>query len=212
LQRREIGEPLAYILGRKEFRKWNFVVSPSVLIPRVETETAVGLVLKYSAGFSQEARILDLCTGSGVIGISVKLENPKLDVVMSDISREALDIAELNATRLKADVKMVYSDLFAEFSEQKFDLIVSNPPYVDRDWEWVDEQNLRFEPEDALYAEDFGLDLIKKIILQVSDHLNESGFLILESDPIQHEKISEFAVGKGFALVEKKEFYLVFRK
>lgn len=192
------GLPKAYREGRAEFFGREFAVTPDVLIPRPETETAVEMVMSlagkpYLSGLKvgesklpKNARILDVGTGSGVIAVTLKLELPEAEVVAVDISEEALKVAEENARRLGAEVEFVQSDLLESVSGN-FDVIVANLPYVDRDWEWLD-SSLRFEPEEALYAKDEGLEIIFRLLEQVKDRTK---YLILEADPVQHGRIME---------------------
>ncbi|MBQ2660215.1 peptide chain release factor N(5)-glutamine methyltransferase [Candidatus Saccharibacteria bacterium] len=196
--RREKGEPLAYIVGRKEFFGREFLVSPEVLIPRPESEAMVEIVKKLKV-----RRILDVGTGSGCLAVSLKLEKPEAEVVGVDISAGALGVAKKNAEKLGAKVQFLQSDLL-EKVEGDFDVIVANLPYVDRDWEFI--SGIEFEPESALFAEDGGLFLIKKLILEAK---KRTKYLVLEADPCQHEKIVDFARTNGFEFAEKSGFVLL---
>lgn len=153
LQRRERSEPLAYILGWREFFGRRFSVRSGVLIPRHETETLVELAL---SNLPQGASVLDLGTGSGCIGITLSLERPDLRVTLSDISEGALLIATENALDLGATVATKLSDRLLGFQNQTFDAIVSNPPYIGRH-ETLSSEVHDFEPHEALYAERSGL-------------------------------------------------------
>lgn len=195
--RREKGEPLAYIFERKDFFSREFFVSREVLIPRPESEAIVEIVKKMDV-----KKILDVGTGSGCIAISLKLEKPEADVIGSDVSLSALNVAKKNAEKFQADVKFLQSDLL-EKVEGKFDVIVANLPYVDKRWDWT--KGIEFEPELALYAEDGGLSLIKKLIMQArgrTDHL------VLEADPCQHESMVRFSEKNGFKCQEREGFVL----
>jgi len=171
------GVPLAYILGREEFFGLEFKVDKNVLIPRPETELivekALGVINKNSL-----ASVLDLCCGCANIALSLKLKGPKnLSVWASDISSKALKTASANIDFYAQDINLVKSDLFRAFKDKAFDLIVSNPPYVE------DENvkgSLKFEPELALKAGTDGLYYIRKILKSAYCHLKEQGYLIVE--------------------------------
>lgn len=195
--RRQNGEPLAYILGSKEFYGRSFKVTPDTLIPRPETEAIIDNIksLSYVTSFPHDEtlEILDLGTGSGCIAITLALELPNSQITAVDISAKALDCAQYNAATLGAsNISTKISDLF-ENTPEKYDIIVANLPYVDRNWPWLDQKTLSYEPETALYAPDEGLALIKKTILEAPEHLKPGGYLILEADLSQHQKIRTFA-------------------
>ncbi|MBR6810901.1 peptide chain release factor N(5)-glutamine methyltransferase [Candidatus Saccharibacteria bacterium] len=187
LKRRQNHEPVAYILGSKEFYGREFAVTPDTLIPRPETEAIIDLVKELSL---EKPKILDVGTGSGCIAITLKLELPESDVIAVDISEKALAVAEKNANNMHANLEFKKSDLLKNVDE-KFDIIVANLPYVDKNWDWLSPE-LDFEPETALYSEDFGLKDIKNLILESNTKLAEQGKLILESDISQHEAIESF--------------------
>ncbi len=197
LARRQKREPLAYILGYKEFYGRKFQVTPDTLIPRPETEAIIDFVksLPFVTSFPQTEtlRILDVGTGSGCIAITLGLELPNSQITAVDISAKALDCAQYNIQALGAtNISTKISNLL-ESTPEKYDIIVANLPYVDPDWEWLDRETLSYEPDSALYADDGGLALIKKLILDAPAHLSEGGYLILEADLSQHQKIRTFA-------------------
>ena len=167
LERRQNHEPLAYITGAKDFYGREFQVTEDVLIPRPETEVLIEVTKRL-----KPTKILDVGTGSGCIAVTLAKELPGAIVTGIDISEKALEIAE------------------------KFDLIIANLPYVDRDWDWLGPE-LQFEPKTALFAEDGGLELIKKLIQQAPEHLEQGGCLLLEADKTQHQKITDFAIKTG---------------
>ena len=185
LERRAKHEPLAYILGYKEFYGRNFIVSPDVLIPRPETEAIINLAKEQ-----KPAKILDVGTGSGCIAITLKLELPVSNVSAVDISPKALQIARQNAAKLGAEIAFSESDLL-EKVQGEYDLIVANLPYVDKNWDWLSPE-LAYEPDLALYAEDSGLYDIKRLVRQAEAHLTKQGVLMLESDLSQHGKIQDY--------------------
>ena len=153
----------------------------------------------------EDLTIVDVGTGSGCIAITLKKELPRAQVVASDISKGALKVAKRNANALKADVRFVRSDLLSQI-EVKPDLVVANLPYVDRNWEWLNHDSLSKEPEIALYAEDHGLDLIKKLIDQVAQRSIKH--LILEADPCQHKEITKYAKRYEMSVYETRGFIL----
>lgn len=214
-KRRAAREPVAYITSHKEFYGRDFMVTPDVLIPRPETEDLVELALKYAADTAPQ-RIIDVGCGSGCVGITLKLERPALDVTLSDISEKALAIAQQNATRLRSDVKLTRSDLLLSPEIQKlrskcyFDLIVANLPYVSRAWKVSPE--LAYEPDQALFAKDNGLELIKRLIEQSLEYLHSNGQLILEADPEQHADIIEYAAKRGFKHIATLGYALALSK
>ena len=157
------------------------------------------------AVLAEDLAILDVGTGSGCIAVTLKLELPKAKVVASDISKKALIVAKENAKRLGAEVEFRQADLL-DGLDFRPDVVVANLPYVDENWDWIDKKALSKEPSLALYAEDGGLALIKKLIDQVTER--KIKHLILEADPCQHEHIQEYAKKKGLTLRETRGFIL----
>lgn len=198
-----------------DFYGYEFKINPNVLIPRPETEMIVDMVLnlvgkEYLPGVKpgvavlpDDLTIVDVGTGSGCIAVSLKLKLPKARVIASDISEDALTVARKNSERLGAEVELMQTDLLGEIDIQP-DLVVANLPYVDEKWEWLDKKALSKEPRLALYAEDEGLALIKRLIEQVSERRIQH--LVLEADPCQHRRIVEFAKKKGLTLRETRGF------
>ena len=208
LERRKKHEPVAYILGYKEFYGRKFLVSPDVLIPRPETEAIIDLAKELAL---KSPKTIDVGTGSGCIAITLKLEIPDSDVLAVDISEGALELASKNASILKADLKFAKSNLLTGVKGQ-FDVIAANLPYVDKKWDWLSPE-LVFEPETALYSADFGLKDIKELILQCEPKITEKGALILESDLTQHEAIEDFVNNNtNFMLVKTSGLAQMFQK
>lgn len=210
--RRASGEPLAYLFGFKEFYGRKFKVSPEVLIPRPETEGLIELV--RGLDLSEKPKFLEIGTGSGCIAATLAAEFPRAKVVATDVSTEVLGIARENNAVLGAGVEFLRGDLLEDLSDDAggFDVLVSNLPYVDEGWEWLDKRTLDFEPKLALYAEDGGLALYKKLILQMK--ARGEGFakyIVFEADPCQHEALIQFAGEQGFSLVKAEGFGVVFR-
>ena len=200
--------PIAYILGYKEFYGRRFTVSPSVLIPRPESEDLISLFLELTASEIAEKVLIDVGTGSGCLGITAKLERGNLSVILSDISKPALNIAEKNANALNADVHIQQQSLL-NGQLKPVDYIFANLPYVDKNWDVSPE--LQYEPEIALFAEDEGLKLILQLISQVPRCLTSEGLLFIEADPQQHNRIIDEAVKNGFVKERALNYILVLR-
>jgi release factor glutamine methyltransferase len=178
--RRRTGEPIAYILGRRGFWSFELTVTPATLIPRPETELLVELALERLPR-DRACRVVDLGTGSGAIALAIARERPLAEVVATDASTDALAVAESNARTLGLDrVRFVRGDWFAPLSDGLFDLIVSNPPYIEADDRHLGEGDLRFEPVSALASGLDGLDDIRRIVADAPAHLRPGGWLLLE--------------------------------
>lgn len=188
-------EPIQYIEGVVPFFNILVEVSTSVLIPRPETETLVEKVCNYiSREGLEESRLLDLCTGSGCIGIAIKKKFPDLQVTLSDYSVEALDVAKKNAILNEVKVEFVHSDLFTALDGRVFDCIVSNPPYVSlQEYETLDSGLIRYEPQIALLAGSDGLDYYRKIAAKCDKHLQKPGVLWLEIGASQKKLLLHFS-------------------
>ncbi len=200
--------PIAYILGYKEFYGRRFTVSPSVLIPRPESEDLISLFLELTASEIAEKVLIDVGAGSGCLGITAKLERNNLSVILSDISKPALNIAEKNANALNADVHIQQQSLLnGQF--KPVDYIFANLPYVDKNWDVSPE--LQYEPEIALFAEDEGLKLILQLISQAPRCLTPEGLLFIEADPQQHNRIIDEATKNGFVKERVLNYILVLR-
>lgn len=196
--RRLAGEPVAYLLGRREFMGHEFLVSPAVLIPRPETEVLVEAVL---AGLSplSSPDILDLGTGSGAIAVSLALARPKARVLAIDISDDALSVAQTNAITLGAKVRFLQGRWFAPLGvNDQFDIIVSNPPYVRPGDPHLHQGDLRFEPTVALTDGVDGLDAYRQIIGGAPRHLRPEGRIWLEHGYDQSAAVSALLAASGF--------------
>lgn len=200
--------PIAYILGYKEFYGRKFTVSPSVLIPRPESEDLISLFLELTASEIAEKVLIDVGTGSGCLGITAKLERSNLSVILSDISKPALNIAEKNANALNTDVHIQQQSLL-NGQLRPVDYIFANLPYVDKSWDVSPE--LKYEPGIALFAEDEGLKLILQLISQAPRCLTPEGLLFIEADPQQHNRIINEAVKNGFVKERVLNYILVLR-
>lgn len=187
--------PIAYIVGHKEFYGRRFMASPAALIPRPETEALIDLfatTIPQTLPFIKDKRyIVDVGTGTGAIGITVKKEWPDFDVTLTDTSNQALQLARKNADLLEADVHFFRGDLLHGYTTP-VDTIIANLPYVDKSW--TVSPDVHSEPELALYAPDQGLALIRRLIAQAAHLLRPGGTLLLESDERQHSQIIQEAV------------------
>ena len=198
LTRRAAGEPLAYLLGRRGFWTLDLQVSPATLIPRPETERLVELALERLPD-DRPLRIADLGTGSGAIAQALASERPLVQVVATDVSEEALHIAQANAGANRiANVAFRRGSWLAPLAGERFDLIASNPPYIaDADPHLV-QGDLRFEPPTALSSGADGLDAIREIVALAPSHLVLGGWLLLEHGWDQGEVIRALLIAAGF--------------
>lgn len=198
--RREAGEPIAYLTGKRGFWKHDFVVTPATLIPRPETELIIETTLALF-DTAKPLRILDLGTGSGAIAISLALESHHWQVIATDQSLDALAIARENAIVLQArNVSFIESDWFSDLQGQ-FDLIVSNPPYVVQEDPHLNEGDLRFEPLSALASGKEGLDAIENILFHAPKFLNPFGTLMIEHGYDQERMVQAMFEYVGFKKV-----------
>ncbi|MPS47656.1 peptide chain release factor N(5)-glutamine methyltransferase [Methylobacillus sp.] len=199
LARRIEGEPVAHILGRREFYGRDFIVTPDTLIPRSDTETLVEAALdRIPVG--QTCEILDMGTGTGAIGITLALERPQAKVTIVDYSEAALAIARENARQLSThNVTALHSDWFSALGGRRFDLIVSNPPYIEAADPHLQQGDLRFEPITALASGADGLDDIRILSTQAADHLITNGWLMLEHGYQQGAAVRTLLQQHGFA-------------
>lgn len=200
--RRAAGEPVAYLVGHREFYGRDFVVTPDVLIPRPETELLVELVIQ-KVGAGGTAAILDLGTGSGCIAVTLALELPATRVTAADVSPAALAVARGNAGRLGARVEFFASDWFAALPPRRFDLIVANPPYVAAGDPHLAEGDLRFEPQTALTDHADGLAAIRRIVAAAPDWLADGGWLLFEHGHDQGAAVRALLVAAGLAAIEQ---------
>ncbi|HMA98393.1 MAG TPA: peptide chain release factor N(5)-glutamine methyltransferase [Wenzhouxiangella sp.] len=197
LQRRSQGEPVAYILGRREFYGRTFIVSPEVLIPRPETELIVELALQHLD--SQTAEIIDVGTGSGCIGLTLAAERPSWQVTAVDNCPTALRVCQANAEKLGLErVRLAESDLLTALADQSFDAIVSNPPYVAANDSHLTQGDLRFEPKQALSAGSDGLAIIRQLVRQSRRQLKPAGKLIIEHGYDQGPAVQSLMTAAGF--------------
>jgi len=189
------GRPVQYCVGSEEFYGRSFIVDESVLIPRPETEELVlGTINRMNKIFeNQNLKLADIGTGSGAIALSMKLECPELTVVATDLSEAALSTARKNAQRLAADIDFRLGDLTKPLSGEKFDIVLSNPPYIAFD-EAKEMSNtvLEHEPHSALFAEEDGLILYRKLAEQLPPLMNKPALIGLEIGYTQGEQVAQF--------------------
>jgi release factor glutamine methyltransferase len=203
VERRRAGEPVAYLIGEREFHGLAFRVTPAVLIPRPETETLVETALERLPA-DVPRRVLELATGSGCIAVAIALQRPRAWVTATDASPAALAVARENAARHSVAIEFVESDWFAALAGRRFDLIVSNPPYVaERDPHLV-EGGLRFEPRVALVGGADGLSCIRSIIAQARAHLEPRGALVIEHGYDQGARCRALLEEAGFPEVASR--------
>ncbi len=196
IRERARGCPTQYITGHQEFWGLDLLVSPAVLIPRPETEhvveTVLELVKEYCFAGPGRIRLLDVGTGSGCIALALASELPQTEIHACDISEEALEIARINAARLALGGRVLFrkSDLLAVYAGEKFDFIISNPPYVgEADADKVQKQVREFEPKIAVFSGHEGLDIYRRLIPQALEHLRPGGWLVAEIGYSEEEKV-----------------------
>jgi release factor glutamine methyltransferase len=200
--RRSKREPAAYIMGLAGFMGFEFKMNKNVLIPRPETEILVETALKIAKKENKNL-VLDLCTGSGCIAISLAELGKFKDITASDVSSSALEIAKENARINNVlDISFIKSDLFNGISGKIFDIIVSNPPYISHEEYDALEPELKYEPKIALIAEDGGLFFYKKIADKAGKYLNDNGFILIELNAYKVGEIKQIFSTSGYKNIE----------
>ena len=212
LERMEKGEPLAYILGEWEFYGLKLHVTPDVLIPRDDTVAVAEIAIRQALFLDQNPRILDLCTGSGCIGLAIASRVKDAKVTLADLSREALAVAKKNVAlhHMSGRVSCVQVDAMAEppaFLGQ-FDMIVSNPPYIDRkDMEGLEVSVKDFEPHMALFGGEDGLDFYRSITENYRHILKPGGYLCYEFGEDQGDDVCHILTANGFTVRKRVSDY-----
>ena len=208
VKRRGQGEPLQHLLGTVEFCGHTFAIDKRAMVPRPETEELVELLLAEISGQKSEIRILDVGTGSGVIGLSLAVKFPQANVCAIDISEDALSLARENAAQLRLSerVRFQKSDLLENVSE-RFDLIVANLPYISMQDRHLLAREVLHDPEVALFGGSSGDELVRELIEQAPAHLEPGGLLALEIGLGQAEGLSDFLRQKNYHDIELKKDY-----
>ena len=183
------GKPIQYALSNACFYGYDYYVNENVLIPRFETEELVMHVINYINNYFENANVLDLCAGSGCIGLTLKKECHNISITLSDISEKALNVLNINKEKLGVNGEVILSDLFENINN-KFDIIVSNPPYIAYSDE-VDDLVLNNEPHLALYADKDGLEIYERILKDCENYLNNSYIIAFEIGSSQKDRIIE---------------------
>jgi release factor glutamine methyltransferase len=195
VERRLRGEPIAYIVGRREFFGLDFRVTDAVLIPRPDTELLVELALER---LPQHGRVLDMGTGSGAIAVALAHTRRDAHVTALDVSPAALDIARQNAVNNGARVRLVQSDWFAAIEGERFDMVVSNPPYIAAGDVHLSQGDLRFEPTGALTDHADGLSALRTIASGAPVHLEPGGWLLMEHGYDQAAQVRSLLAEQGY--------------
>jgi len=199
IERRAGGEPVAYLIGEREFYGRTFLVNASVLIPRPETELLIELAVARFGAVSRP-RVLDLGTGSGALAVTLALELDRPEVTATDISRDALAVATTNAMRLGASITFLWSDWYTLLKrEDRFQLIVANPPYIVEGDPHLTQGDLRFEPLNALASGRDGLHALTAIVSGAGRYLEDGGWLFLEHGYDQAPAVRGLLTDAGFA-------------
>ncbi|MGM0905790.1 MAG: peptide chain release factor N(5)-glutamine methyltransferase [Pseudomonadota bacterium] len=203
---RQNGRPVAHITGRREFWSLMLEVNDSTLIPRPDTEILVEAAL--SLELPENARVLDLGTGTGAVALALKSERPGWQVMACDSNESAVELARRNSKKLGLDVDILCSDWFQSVPKSlNFDLVLSNPPYIDANDPHLGLGDVRFEPHTALVAENSGLADIETIIKQANERLVEHGWLLLEQGWQQADSVVELLLKNGYKMINRWQDY-----
>lgn len=207
VDKRAAHTPLVHLTESREFYGLDFTITPDVLTPRVETEQMVEYAIKYAP---QNSRLIDIGTGSGAIAVAIASRRPDLAVSATEVSSAALEVAAANAKRHQVDVELIESDLWDKV-EGKFSTIVTNLPYLRDDAISELMPEVTREPAVALFGGDDGLDLYRRFLAGISDHLEPGGYLFTECDPWQQEQLKAEAAKYGLSSIEQGYFITGFQ-
>lgn len=201
--RRAGREPLVHLTGTREFYGLDFMITPDVLTPRVETEKMVEFAAKYTA---KNGSVIDIGTGSGAIAVALAKQRPDLQITATEVSQDALKVAQHNVATHKVTVKLILSDLWEQV-EGSFDTIVTNLPYLKDDADLMPE--VQKEPAVALFGGADGLDLYRRFLDGIAAHLHSGGYLFTECDPWQHEGLIALAAKAGLQPIEQADYFIL---
>lgn len=201
IYQRQQGQPIAYLTGQREFWGLNLQVNPNTLIPRADTETLVEIALQKATAYAQP-KLLDLGTGSGAIALALASELNQAEIHAVDYSADALTIAKSNAKQLNLSIKFHQGSWFEPVVDQDFDIIVSNPPYIESADPHLNQGDLRFEPSQALTSGVDGLNDLRLIISQAKAHLNPQGWLMVEHGYNQAQVVADLFKQSGYQAIE----------
>ncbi len=199
INQRKCGKPIAYLIGKKDFWKYEFKITEDVLIPRPDTELIVDQVLRFTKNKSK-LRVLDIGVGSGCLLLSVLKEKKSFYGVGVDVSKKCMNICHINSDKLglKKKIKLIKSDI-DNFNYGKYDLVISNPPYIKKlKLKYLDRDVIDYEPKLALDGGLEGLSEIRKVIIKTSELIKKNGLLILEIGFDQKEKVKKILIENGF--------------
>lgn len=199
--RRMKGEPIAYILGQQEFWDLTLNTAQHTLIPRADTETLIEWGLELSETLPEQAKVIDLGTGTGAIALALAKENPSWHVQAVDLIPQAVELAKQNAEMNNLNRVKVYQSSWFDQVDGEFDLIVSNPPYIDPDDEHLSQGDVRFEPKSALVADNNGLADLELIADQARQYLVNGGWLLMEHGYDQREQLQAILTQLGYQQV-----------
>lgn len=205
IQQRHQGTPIAHLTGQREFWSLNLSVNNSTLIPRPETETLVEFILE-NFNDKEHLKLLDMGTGTGAIAIALATERPRWNITACDISEQAIQLAEKNSTQHQtSNIQFIQSDWFNGITDNDFDIIVSNPPYIANDDVHLSQGDVRFEPKSALTSGKAGMDDIEHLCLHAKQYLKKNGCLIVEHGYDQKQAVSECFTKKNYFEIEQQQ-------
>lgn len=199
INQRKEGMPIAYLVGEQEFWSLKLQVSPATLIPRCDTELLVTKTLEKIQKLNADVKILEMGTGTGAISLAIASEYPDLQILATDISPATLEIAQNNAKALAIrNVKFILSDWYANIGAEKFDFIISNPPYIEANDPHLKQGDVRFEPKNALISGSDGLESLTYIIENANEHLTKDGIILIEHGYNQRIAVANLLKINGF--------------